>query len=238
MTQIWGWLFGINFAHGRGHRITMEFQSAQLAYYSQLRPATFSACRWRLRAWSRSLGINLRRPVLLGGIDCRSSPICQTALVALGSSLSALWILIANGWMQAPVGARSTFTQRMELSSFGEVLFNPVAPGEVSSYGSPRYCDGLVFVLGISAWYLLRGRMSTSPGVPWRWAASFGLAAPYPSSFSAMTGYLDGENQKMKVALEEASGKPNARRELYRLRPARVAAARRTPTMNSLGRLF
>ena len=51
-----------------------------------------------------------------------------TALVALGSSLSALWILIANAWMQNPIGAHFNYqTMRMELSSFSRVLFNPVA---------------------------------------------------------------------------------------------------------------
>ena len=55
-----------------------------------------------------------------------------TFLVALGSNLSALWILVANGWMQNPVGAEFNYeTMRMELTSMSAVLFNPVAQAKL-----------------------------------------------------------------------------------------------------------
>ena len=80
-----------------------------------------------------------------------------TALVALGSSLSALWILIANAWMQYPTGAEFNYeTMRMELESFADVLLNPVAQSKFVHTVAAGYVVGSVFVLAISAWYLLQ----------------------------------------------------------------------------------
>ncbi len=75
-----------------------------------------------------------------------------TWLLALGTSLSALWILIANAWMQNPVGAEFNYeTLRMELSSFAELFFNPVAQVKFVHTVASGYVTGSVFVLGISA---------------------------------------------------------------------------------------
>jgi cytochrome bd-type quinol oxidase subunit 1 len=90
--------------------------------------------------------------------------------VAFGSNLSALWILIANGWMQNPVGAHFNYqTMRMELTSFSALLFNPVAQAKFVHTVAAGYVLGSVFVLAISSWYLLRGAMSRSPSAQWRW---------------------------------------------------------------------
>jgi cytochrome d ubiquinol oxidase subunit I len=129
-----------------------------------------------------------------------------TALVALGSSLSALWILIANGWMQHPVGAHFNYhSMRMELTSFSAVLFNPVAQAKFVHAVAAGYVMGSVFVLAISAWYLLQGRNVAIAKRSMAVAASFGLAC----SLSVVvlgdeSGYLTGEDQKMKVASIEA----------------------------------
>src|SRR3546814_10072987 len=80
-----------------------------------------------------------------------------TWLVALGTNLSALWILIANGWMQNPVGAVfNPLTMRMEMTDFGAVIFNPVAQAKFVHTVSAGYVMGAIFVMGVSAWYLLR----------------------------------------------------------------------------------
>src|SRR2546430_6165296 len=89
----------------------------------------------------------------------RVGHLAGTALLALGSSLSALWILIANAWMQHPVGAQFNYeTMRMELLSFGEVLFNPVAQAKFVHTVAAGYVVGSVFVLAVSAWDLPRRR--------------------------------------------------------------------------------
>jgi cytochrome d ubiquinol oxidase subunit I len=129
-----------------------------------------------------------------------------TAMVALGSSLSALWILIANGWMQHPMGAHFNYrAMRMELTSFAEVIFNPVAQAKFVHTVAAGYVMGSVFVLSISAWYLLRGRNTEIAKRSMAVAASFGLACSLSVTvLGDESGYLDGENQKMKVAAIEA----------------------------------
>ena len=129
-----------------------------------------------------------------------------TWLVAIGSNLSALWILIANGWMQYPVGAEfNSDTMRMEVTSFSDVLFNPVAQAKFVHTVSAGYVVGSMFVLSISAWYLLRGRNVEFAKRSMTVAASFGLA----SALSVVvlgdeSGYTVSENQKMKLAAIEA----------------------------------
>ena len=129
-----------------------------------------------------------------------------TWLLALGSNLSALWILVANGWMQNPTGAYFDFnTMRMEVTSFAEVFFNPVAQAKFVHTVSAGYVTGAVFVLAISAYYLLRGRNKQFAKRSMTVAAAFGLA----SALSVVvlgdeSGYTTSQNQKMKLAAIEA----------------------------------
>jgi cytochrome d ubiquinol oxidase subunit I len=208
MTQFWGVLFGINFAMGVATGITMEFQfGTNWAYYSHYVGDIFGAplaLEGLIAFFLESTFVGL----FFFGWNRLSkvAHLVVTALVALGSSLSALWILIANGWMQHPVGARFNYrAMRMELSSFSEVLFNPVAQSKFVHTVAAGYVMGSVFVLSISAWYLLRGRNTEIAKRSMAVAASFGLAC----SLSVVvlgdeSGYLDGANQKMKIAAIEA----------------------------------
>src|SRR5580698_10370890 len=208
MTQFWGVLFGINFAMGVATGITMEFQfGTNWAYYSHYVGDIFGAplaLEGLVAFFLESTFVGL---FFLGWDKVsKITHLIITGLVALGSSLSALWILIANGWMQHPVGAHFNYhTMRMELSSFSEVLFNPVAQAKFVHTVAAGYVMGSIFVLSISAWYLLRGRNIAIAKRSMAVAASFGLAC----SISVVvlgdeSGYLDGENQKMKVASIEA----------------------------------
>jgi cytochrome d ubiquinol oxidase subunit I len=208
MTKFWGVLFGINFAMGVATGITMEFQfGTNWAYYAHYVGDIFGvplALEGLVAFFLESTFVGL----FFFGWDkvSKIGHLIITALVALASSLSALWILIANGWMQHPVGAHFNYhTMRMELSSFAEVLFNPVAQAKFVHTVAAGYVMGSMFVLSISAWYLLRGRNVAIAKRSMAVAASFGLAC----SISVVvlgdeSGYLDGENQKMKVASIEA----------------------------------
>ena len=96
--------------------------------------------------------------------------------MAVGTNLSALWILIANGWMQNPVGsAFNPDTMRMEITNFMEVIFNPVAQAKFVHTVSAGYVAAAVFVLGISAWYMLKKRHLGLARRSMVVAASFGL---------------------------------------------------------------
>jgi cytochrome bd ubiquinol oxidase subunit I len=208
MTQFWGMLFGINFAMGVATGITMEFQfGTNWAYYSHYVGDVFGAplaIEGLMAFFLESTFVGL----FFFGWERLSKVghLVVTALVALGSSLSALWILIANAWMQHPVGAQfNEQTMRMELTSFAQVLLNPVAQAKFVHTVAAGYVVGSVFVLSISAWYLLRGRNVELARRSMAVAASFGLAC----SLSVVvlgdeSGYLAGENQKMKVAAIEA----------------------------------
>ena len=208
MTQYWGVLFGINFAMGVATGITMEFQfGTNWAYYSHYVGDIFGtplAIEGLMAFFLESTFVGL----FFFGWD-RLSPVKHlivTVLVAIGSNLSALWILIANGWMQYPVGSEFNFqTMRMEVTSFTDVMFNPVAQAKFVHTVSAGYVTGAMFVLSISAWFLLRGRNVAFAKRSMTVAASFGLA----SALSVVvlgdeSGYALSENQKMKLAAMEA----------------------------------
>jgi cytochrome d ubiquinol oxidase subunit I len=208
MVKYWGLLFGINFAMGVATGVTMEFQfGTNWAYYSHYVGDVFGA------------------PLALEGLMAffleatfiglfffawdrlsRIQHLIATWALALGSNFSALWILIANGWMQFPVGAHfNVDTMRMEVSDFMAVVFNPVAQAKFVHTVSAGYVTGSVFVLAISAYFLLRGRHVEFAKRSMTVAASFGIA----SALSVVvlgdeSGYTAGVNQKMKIAAIEA----------------------------------
>ncbi|WP_298271976.1 cytochrome ubiquinol oxidase subunit I [uncultured Bradyrhizobium sp.] len=208
MTKFWGVLFGINFAMGVATGITMEFQfGMNWAYYSHYVGDIFGAplaIEGLMAFFLEATFIGL----FFFGWDKlgRIQHLTVTWLVALGSNLSALWILIANGWMQYPVGAKfNPDTMRMEVSDFMAVLFNPVAQAKFVHTVSAGYVTGAMFVLSISAFYLLRGRHIELAKRSMTVAASFGLAAALSVVvLGDESGYTAGENQKMKIAAIEA----------------------------------
>jgi cytochrome d ubiquinol oxidase subunit I len=136
----------------------------------------------------------------------RQQHLLVTILMAVGTNLSALWILIANGWMQNPVGSEFSYeTMRMELTDFWAVVFNPVAQGKFVHTVSAGYVTGAMFVLSISAWYLLRGRDVEFAKRSFRIAAAFGFASICSVIvLGDESGYALGEAQQTKLAAMEA----------------------------------
>src|SRR6201984_1107287 len=129
-TKFWGKLFGINFAMGVATGITMEFQfGTNWAYYSHYVGDIFGAplaIEGLMAFFLEATFVGL----MFFGWDklTRVGHLAVTFMVALGTNLSALWILVANGWMQNPVGAVfNPDTMRMEVTSFRAVLLHPVA---------------------------------------------------------------------------------------------------------------
>lgn len=209
MTRFWGKLFGINFAMGVATGITMEFQfGTNWAYYSHYVGDVFGAplaIEGLMAFFLESTFVGL----FFFGWErlTKVQHLAVTWLVALGSSLSALWILVANAWMQNPVGARFNYeTLRMELAAFGELFFNPVAQVKFVHTVAAGYVTGAMFVLAVSAWYLLNARDPAFARRSFAVAAGFGLA----SALSVIvlgdeSGYSVGEVQKVKLAAIEAS---------------------------------
>ena len=208
MVKYWGLLFGINFVMGVATGLTMEFQfGTNWSYYSHYVGDVFGAplaIEGLMAFFLEATFVGL----FFFGWDKLSKfqHMCCTWLLALGTNLSALWILIANGWMQNPVGARFNFeTMRMEVSSFFDVMFNPVAQAKFVHTISAGYVTGSIFVLSISAYFLLRRRNIPFAKRSMTVAVSFGLA----SALSVVvlgdeSGYVANVNQKMKLAAIEA----------------------------------
>ncbi|MDF1608158.1 cytochrome ubiquinol oxidase subunit I [Hoeflea sp. YIM 152468] len=207
MTKFWGLLFGINFALGVATGITMEFQfGMNWSYYSHYVGDIFGAplaIEGLMAFFLEATFVGL----FFFGWD-KLSKVAHLAvawLVAIGANFSALWILIANGWMQNPVGAVfNPMTMRMEMTDFYAVLFNDVAQAKFVHTVSAGYVTGAVFVIGVSAWYLLKGRHIELARRSITVAAAFGLA----SAFSVVllgdeSGYNATHSQKMKLAAIE-----------------------------------
>ncbi|HSH48405.1 MAG TPA: cytochrome ubiquinol oxidase subunit I [Halomonas sp.] len=207
MTKFWGLLFGINFAIGVATGITMEFQfGMNWSYFSHYVGDIFGAplaLEGLMAFFLEATFVGL----FFFGWDrlSRVGHLTVTWLVAIGSNFSALWILIANGWMQNPVGAVfNPDTMRMEMTSFFEVMFNPVAQAKFVHTVSAGYVTAAVFVLGVSAWYLLKGRHIELARRSITVASSFGLAAALSVVvLGDESGYLTTHSQKMKLAAME-----------------------------------
>ena len=208
MVKYWGLLFGINFVLGVATGLTMEFQfGTNWSYYSHYVGDVFGAplAIEGLRAFfleATFVGM------FVFGWDklTRLQHLSCTWLLAFATNCSALWILIANGWMQNPVGAEFNYqTMRMEVSSFADIFFNPVAQAKFVHTISAGYVTGAVFVLAVSAYFLLRGRNIDFAKRSMAVAVSFGLA----SALSVVvlgdeSGYVANNNQQMKIAGMEA----------------------------------
>ncbi len=208
MTRFWGKLFGINFALGVTTGITLEFQfGTNWAYYSHYVGDIFGAplaIEGLMAFFLESTFIGL----FFFGWDrlSRTQHLLVTLLMALGTNLSALWILIANGLMQNPVGAEFSWqTMRMEMVDFWAVIFNPDAQAKFVHTVSAGYVTGAMFVLSVSSWYLLKGRDIEFAKRSFRVASAFGLASVLSVIvLGDESGYTVGEAQQTKMAALEA----------------------------------
>ncbi|MBR5736618.1 MAG: cytochrome ubiquinol oxidase subunit I [Bacteroidales bacterium] len=163
-AQFWMKLFAVNFAVGIATGLILEFEFGT---------------NWSNYSWF--VGDMFGAPLAIEGILAffmeatffavmffgwnKVSPkfhLASTWLTGIGATISAYWILVANGWMQNPVG--TTFnpdTVRSEMASaaaFWEVVTNPVAVSKFFHSVTSGWVTGGIFVVGVSAWYLLKGR--------------------------------------------------------------------------------
>jgi cytochrome d ubiquinol oxidase subunit I len=209
ITRFWSKLFGINFVLGVATGLTMEFEfGTNWSYYSHYVGDIFGAPLAIEGLMAFFLEATFVGLMFFGwGRLSKRQHLFTTFMVALGSNLSALWILVANGWMQHPAGAIfNPITMRMEITDFMAVIFNPVAQAKFVHTVSAGYVTASVFVLGVSAYYLLKGRHLEFAKRSFAVAAAFGLA----SALSVVvlgdeSGYALTENQKMKLAAIEGA---------------------------------
>ena len=206
MTRFWGKLFGINFALGVTTGITLEFQfGTNWAYYSHYVGDIFGAplaIEGLMAFFLESTFIGL----FFFGWDrlSRTQHLMVTLLMAIGTNLSALWILIANSFMQAPVGYVLR-NGRAEMTDFVALLTNSYVLRQYPHTLMGGLITAGVFVMAISAYHLLRKNQPEF----FRTSLRIGLTcALIASLLAAGTGHLQAQHvakaQPMKLAVMES----------------------------------
>ena len=208
MTRFWGKILLINFALGIATGLTLEFEfGTNWSFFSSFVGDIFGAAlalEGLMAFFMESTFIGL----MVFGWDrlSKGQHLAVTWLVALGANLSALWILVANSFMQAPHGAAfNPQTMRLELQSLGELFFSPNAQAKFVHTSLSGYVTAAVFVCAISSWYLLRGRHHEFALRSFRMSALFGvLATAGVITLGDALGFVGGHAQPTKLAAMEA----------------------------------
>lgn len=206
-TKFWMKIFGINFAIGVATGIILEFEfGTNWSNYSWFVGDIFGAplaVEGILAFFLESTFI----AVMFFGWERVSKRfhMLSSWFVAFGSNISAIWILVANAWMQNPVGMKfNPDTARNEMVNFFDVLLSPTAVQKFLHTVTSAYLLASVFVIGVSAWFLLKKRHEIFAKSSIIIAATFGLIA---SLMVAMTGdssaYDVAQTQPMKFAAME-----------------------------------
>lgn len=206
-ARFWMKLFGINFAMGVATGIILEFEFGT---------------NWSNYSWF--VGDIFGAPLAIEGIVAffmestfiaimyfgwnkvsKGAHLASTWLTIIGATISAWWILVANAWMQYPVGMEfNPDTVRNEMVDFAAVALSPVAVVKFCHTVTSSWVLGAAFVVGVSCWYLLRGRHQEFAKSSIRVACWFGLVA---ALLTAQTGHRSGrdvaELQPMKLAAME-----------------------------------
>lgn len=207
-VKFWMKLFGINFAVGVATGLILEFQFGT---------------NWSNYSWF--VGDIFGAPLAIEGIVAffmeatfiavmffgwnkvsKSFHLASTWLTGLGATFSAWWILVANSWMQYPVGMKfNPETVRNEMFDFAAVAFSPVAVMKFLHTVLSSWMLGAAFVIGVSAWYLIRKREKEFALASMKIAAGVGLFASLVTAFSGdKSAYQVSQYQPMKLAAMEA----------------------------------
>ncbi|WP_296823559.1 cytochrome ubiquinol oxidase subunit I [Sulfurovum sp.] len=207
ITKYWMGLLAINFAIGLATGIIMEFEfGTNWSNYSWIVGDIFGA-PLAIEGLMAFFMESTFFAVMFFGWNkvSKKMHLLSTWLVAIGSNLSALWILVANGWMQHPTGMSfNPDTTRNEMANFWEVLFNPNAVSKFLHTVSSGYVLASLFVIGISAWYLLKKRDIEFAKKSILVASSFGLlTSMYLITTGDESAHQVALNQPMKLAAME-----------------------------------
>lgn len=207
-TRFWLRLFGVNFAIGVATGLILEFEfGTNWSNYSHFVGDIFGAPLAIEGIMAFFLESTFVAVVFFGWEKVsRRFHLLSTWLTAIGASLSAVWILVANSWMQYPVGMTFNLdTVRNEMTSFWEVALSPVALNKFTHTVSSALLLSAVFVVGVSAWMLLRKRSTAMAKRSISVASAFGVIFGAVTAFSGdRSGAIVAEVQPMKLAAMEA----------------------------------
>ena len=207
-TKFWMRLFGINFAIGVATGLILEFEfGTNWSNYSHFVGDIFGAPLAIEGILAFFLESTFIAVMFFGWRKVsRGFHLTATWLTAFGANLSAWWILVANSWMQYPVGCDFNLeTVRNEMTSFSAVALSPVAVNKFFHTVTSSFVLAALFVVGVSAWYLLRRREQRMARKSIAVASAFGLVFALAA---AVTGHRSGaivaHVQPMKLAAMEA----------------------------------
>ena len=207
-ARFWQKLFGINFAIGVATGIILEFEFGT---------------NWSNYSWF--VGDIFGAPLAIEGIVAffmestfvavmffgwkkvsRGFHLASTWLTGIGATISAWWILVANAWMQYPIG--QTFnpdTMRFEMTSFADVALSPFAVDKFLHTVTSSWLIGAVFCVAVSCWFLLKGREAVMARRSIKIGASVGLFAAIAAFATGdNSAYMVAQTQPMKLAAMEA----------------------------------
>jgi cytochrome d ubiquinol oxidase subunit I len=216
LTRFWMKLFGINFAIGVATGIILEFEfGTNWSNYSWFVGDIFGAPLAVEGILAFFLESTFVAVMFFGWNKVNKKfHLASTWLVAVGANLSALWILVANAWMQNPVGmVFNPETARNEMVNFWAVLFNPVAVDKFLHTIFSGFLLASVFVMGISAWFLLKRREAWLAKRSILISSVFGLLSTLMVAFTGdSSARTIAKVQPVKFAAFEAlyEGKENA----------------------------
>ncbi len=207
LTKFWMTIFGINFAIGVATGIIMEFEfGTNWSNYSWMVGDIFGAPLAIEGIFAFFIEATFFAVMFFGWQRAsKGFHLFSTWMVAVGSNLSAVWILVANGWMQYPAGmAFNPDKARFEMQNFWEVALSPVAVHKFTHTTSSAFLLASLFVVGVSALFLLQKRHQKMAKRSMVVAAVFGFIA---SIFVAFTGdeaaFNVAHRQPMKLAAME-----------------------------------
>lgn len=208
MAKFWGKLFGINFAIGVATGITLEFEfGTNWSNYSHYVGDIFGAplaLEGLMAFFLESTFIGL----MFTGWNrfSKKTHLLITFLTALGSNLSAMWILIANGWMQYPEFSQfSPERMRMEMTDFWGLIFSEVAQAKFLHTVTAGYTTAGIFVVGVSAYLMLQRKSFQFAKRSMTIGLLFALCAMGGSGLSGdISALLVTKHQPAKLAAMEA----------------------------------
>ncbi|MCI7139718.1 cytochrome ubiquinol oxidase subunit I [Alistipes sp.] len=207
-TKFWMRLFGVNFAIGVATGLILEFEfGTNWSNYAHFVGDIFGAPLAIEGIFAFFLESTFIAVMFFGwGKVSKRFHLTATWLTAIGANLSAWWILVANAWMQYPVGCTFNLeTVRNEMSSFSEVALSPVAVNKFLHTVTSSFTLAALFVVGVSAWYLLRGREKRMATKSIAIASLFGLVSAVATAWSGdQSGAIAARTQPMKLAAMEA----------------------------------
>lgn len=214
-AKFWMKLFAINFAVGIATGIILEFQfGTNWSNYSWFVGDIFGAPLAIEGIFAFFMEATFFAVMFFGWNKVgKRFHLLSTWLTGIGASVSALWILIANAWMQHPVGMEfNPDTVRHEMVDFWALVMNPVASSKFMHSVFSGWMTGAVFVIGISCWYLLKRRETRFALSSIRVAAIVGIAGTMAVMFSGdKSGVQTAEYQPMKLAAMEGLEKGGKR---------------------------